>query len=119
MHSDLARDLQEGYCLNGATGWGRVTVQSLLVSSDRSVPGDLRLPRDKAVLADALLAEQARRGRVETASPDLELQGIQPDSDLPDAKLSDRQGWRNGTRVAVKPRAGEMKAGSLQGEPAS
>ena len=64
-----------------------MTVQRLLVSSDPSVPGDLRLLRDKAALADVMLAEQARRGRVETASPDLELQGMQPGSDLPGAKL--------------------------------
>ena len=50
-----------------------MTVQSLLVGSDPSVSGDLRLLRDKAALADPLLAEQAKRRRVETASPDLEL----------------------------------------------
>lgn len=50
-----------------------MTVQSLLVGSDPSVSGDLRLLRDKAALADPLLVEQAKRRRVETASPDLEL----------------------------------------------
>ena len=38
-------------------------------------------------IADALLAEQARWGRVETASPALEFQGMQPGSALPGAKL--------------------------------
>lgn len=62
-------------------------VQSPLVRSDSPAPDDLRLLRDKAALADALLAEQATRGRVKQSSPDLELQGMQPGSDLPGAKL--------------------------------
>lgn len=95
-------------------------VQSPLISSDSPVPSDLRLLRDKAALADALLAEQARRGRVETASPDLELQGMQPGSALPGAKLPETGRFgETELAVAVKPRTGEKRAGSPQGEPAS